>query len=409
MVKILHTSDWHLGRTLYGKTRYEEFEAFLNWLSDVIQQNEVDVLLVSGDIFDTTTPSNRAQELYYAFLCRMVKSACRHVVITAGNHDSPSFLSAPKAILKSLNVHVIGRMADSLDEEVLLFYDESQKPELIVCAVPYLRDRDIRTVEAGESVSDKERKLLEGIRRHYEDVFTLAEEKKMAAGSDIPIVAMGHLFLTGGKTTEDDGVRELYVGSLARVSTGIFPSGFDYVALGHLHVPQNVKGNAHFRYSGSPLPMGFGEAAQQKSVSIVEFDDKKRLSILEVKVPVFQKLVQIKGALSEIQTQLKTFSEMKEPIWVEVVHEGNDTAGNLRELLEKETEGTSIEILRIMSYRSSAGMLQMEEESLNDLDDLEVFIRRLETESFSEMEQAELIETYKEAVHEMQTKDPRKE
>lgn len=409
MVKILHTSDWHLGRTLYGKTRYEEFEAFLNWLSDVIQQNEVDVLLVSGDIFDTTTPSNRAQELYYAFLCRMVKSACRHVVITAGNHDSPSFLSAPKAILKSLNVHVIGRMADSLDEEVLLFYDESQKPELIVCAVPYLRDRDIRTVEAGESVSDKERKLLEGIRRHYEDVFALAEEKKMAAGSDIPIVAMGHLFLTGGKTTEDDGVRELYVGSLARVSTGIFPSGFDYVALGHLHVPQNVKGNAHFRYSGSPLPMGFGEAAQQKSVSIVEFDDKKRLSILEVKVPVFQKLVQIKGALSEIQTQLKTFSEMKEPIWVEVVHEGNDTAGNLRELLEKETEGTSIEILRIMSYRSSAGMLQMEEESLNDLDDLEVFIRRLETESFSEMEQAELIETYKEAVHEMQTKDPRKE
>ena len=95
-MKILHTSDWHLGRTLYGRKRYEEFEAFLAWLTETIREREIDALLVAGDVFDTSTPSNRAQELYYRFLCRVVASHCRHVVVIAGNHDSPSFLNAPR-------------------------------------------------------------------------------------------------------------------------------------------------------------------------------------------------------------------------------------------------------------------------------------------------------------------------
>jgi len=98
-MKILHTSDWHIGRTLYGRKRYEEFEAFLVWLAGTIIQEQVDVLLVAGDVFDTSAPSNRAQELYYRFLCRIAASSCRHVVVTAGNHDSPSFLNAPRELL----------------------------------------------------------------------------------------------------------------------------------------------------------------------------------------------------------------------------------------------------------------------------------------------------------------------
>ena len=107
-MKILHTSDWHIGRTLYGRKRYEEFEAFLTWLAETIQKNEIDALLVAGDVFDTSAPSNRAQELYYRFLCRVAASSCRHVVVVAGNHDSPSFLNAPKELLKALDVHVVG-------------------------------------------------------------------------------------------------------------------------------------------------------------------------------------------------------------------------------------------------------------------------------------------------------------
>ena len=270
-MKLLHTSDWHIGRTLYGRKRYEEFEAFLTWLAQTIQKNEIDALLVAGDVFDTSAPSNRAQELYYRFLCRVAASSCRHVVVIAGNHDSPSFLNAPKELLKALDVHVIGSATADPEDEVLVLRNEQDNPELIVCAVPYLRDRDIRVAEAGESVEDKERKLIDGIRNHYAAVAALAEQKREELGVDIPIVGMGHLFTAGGQTVDGDGVRELYVGSLAHVTAGIFPACFNYLALGHLHVPQMVNGSETIRYSGSPMPMGFGEAKQQKSVCQVEF------------------------------------------------------------------------------------------------------------------------------------------
>ena len=178
-MKLLHTSDWHIGRTLYGRKRYEEFEAFLAWLAEMIQRNEIDVLLVAGDIFDTSAPSNRAQELYYRFLWKVAPSSCRHVIIVAGNHDSPSFLNAPKALLRALDVHVIGSPSESLEDEVLVLRNEQDVPELIVCAVPYLRDKDIRVAEAGESVEDKERNLLVGIRNHYAAIAALAERKRM--------------------------------------------------------------------------------------------------------------------------------------------------------------------------------------------------------------------------------------
>ncbi|MCP3901032.1 MAG: exonuclease subunit SbcD, partial [Desulfobacteraceae bacterium] len=146
-MRILHTSDWHIGRNLYGQKRYEEFEGFLTWLSDKINNENIDALLVAGDIFDNTTPSNKAQELYYKFLNRVAASKCRHIIIIGGNHDSPSFLNAPKELLSFLNVHVIGAALKDLSREVLVLKDDNEKAELIVLAVPYLRDRDIRSVE----------------------------------------------------------------------------------------------------------------------------------------------------------------------------------------------------------------------------------------------------------------------
>ncbi|MFU8838023.1 MAG: exonuclease subunit SbcD, partial [Thiohalomonadaceae bacterium] len=199
-MKIIHTSDWHIGRTLYGRKRYEEFDALLTWLAETIQQNDIDALLVAGDVFDTSAPSNRAQELYYRFLCRVAVSSCRHVIVVAGNHDSPSFLNAPKELLKALDVHVVGSSTESPEDEVLVLRNEQDDPELIVCAVPYLRDRDIRVAEAGESIEDKERKLIDGIRTHYAAVAALAEQKREELGADIPIVGTGHLFTAGGQT-----------------------------------------------------------------------------------------------------------------------------------------------------------------------------------------------------------------
>jgi exonuclease SbcD len=226
------------------------------WLAETIQQNEIDALLVAGDVFDTSAPSNRAQELYYRFLCRVAASSCRHVVVVAGNHDSPSFLNAPKELLKALDVHVVGSSTSSPEDEVLVLCNEQDAPELIVCAVPYLRDRDIRVAEAGESVEDKERKLIEGIRTHYAAVAALAEQKREELGVDIPIVGTGHLFTAGGQTVDGDGVRELYVGSLAHVTAGIFPACFNYLALGA--PPRPAKGERLRNHSVQRLSSAHG-------------------------------------------------------------------------------------------------------------------------------------------------------
>ena len=398
-MKILHTSDWHLGRTLYGRKRYEEFEGFLTWLAETIQQNEIDVLLVAGDIFDTIAPSNRAQELYYRFLCRLATSACRHAVIIAGNHDSPSFLNAPRDLLKALDVHVVGSSTEDPEDEVLVLRNVQDAPELIVCAVPYLRDRDIRVAEAGESVEDKERKLIDGIRSHYVTVAALAEQKRGKLGADIPIVATGHLFTAGGHTVDGDGVRELYVGSMAHVTSGIFPASFDYLALGHLHVPQKVNGSETIRYSGSPLPMGFGEAKQQKSVCQVEFHHTAA-SVQLIDVPVFQKFERIKGDWDCISRRILELSATNFQGWLEVIYDGTEVIGDLRERLEAAISGTQIEILRVKNTRIIDRVLEQinEEETLDDLSVNDVFERCLAVHEVPEDHRPELLRAYQETV-----------
>lgn len=408
-MKILHTSDWHIGRTLYGRKRYEEFEAFLDWLAETMRHNEIDALLVAGDVFDTSAPSNRAQELYYRFLCRVAASSCRHVVVVAGNHDSPSFLDAPKELLKALDVHVVGSASDPRDE-VLVLRDAQGAPELIVCAVPYLRDRDIRLSEAGESVEDKERKLIEGIRSHYATVAELAEQKRRTLGAGIPVVAMGHLFTAGGQTADGDGVRELYVGSLARVTAEIFPESFDYVALGHLHVPQRVNGSETVRYSGSPLPMGFGEARQWKSLCLIEFLGAAP-SVRLLDVPVFQRLERVEGDWNSILSRILELSLTGARCWLEVAYEGGDVVGDLRERVEAALSGTQLEILRIKNNRIIDCVLGRihEEETLDDLNVDDVFERCLAVHEVPEEQRPELLRTYRETLSSLYDDDMRAE
>ena len=425
-MRILHTSDWHLGRTLYGRKRHEEFAAFLDWLVALIEREGVTALLVAGDIFDTTTPSHRAQELYYRFLCRVAASPCRHVVVVAGNHDSPTFLEAPKALLRALDVHVIGSATADPADEVLVLRDSSGAPELIVCAIPYLRDRDIRQVEAGEDSADKERKLMEGIRDHYASVVALAEARRADLGAEIPLVAMGHLFTAGGRTLEGDGVRELYVGSLAHVGPGIFPDSLDYLALGHLHVPQRVGGAETRRYSGSPLPMGFGEARQQKSLCLVEWDKgngaRPGCRVRLIPIPVFQPLERIQGDWDLLVKRLKELVAARSPTWIEVIYEGEAVISDLRERLEalltlteetptREETAPRTEILRVRNNRIAQGVLERmhEAESLGDLNELEVFTRCLEAEMVPPEQHPDLRLAYQEILASFHHGDPQAE
>jgi exonuclease SbcD len=403
---LLHSSDWHLGRALYGRKRYEEFERFLDWLSTLMEREAVDVLLVAGDVFDSGTPSSRAQELYYRFLCRAAASRCSHVVIIAGNHDSASFLNAPRDVLRALNVHVLGAAAENPVDEALALRDADGNPLLIVCAVPYLRERDIRLAEAGESVADKDRKSVEGIRRHYERVFAAGFARQRELGGDIPVVGMGHLFAAGGKTMEGDGVRDLYVGALAQAPADIFPEALSYAALGHLHVPQKVGGRERVRYSGSPLPMGFGEAGQEKSVCLLRFgggEPELRL----VPVPRFQALERVSGDRETIAARLEALKESGSNAWLEIQYTGDQLIGDLRERVEEQLAGSALEALRIGVSRPADRLLTEERlgESLEDLSLTEVFTRCLAAHEVPEDQRPELLRAYTEIVKAVQEEE----
>jgi len=408
-LNVLHTSDWHLGRSLYGQKRYEEFDALLDWMITTLQEQQIDVLLLAGDVFDTSTPSNRAMRQYYDFLRRVSGSGCRHVVIIGGNHDSPTFLNAPQALLRALDVHVVGAATEDPADEVIVLRHEDGSPALIVCAVPYLRDRDIRIAEAGESIDDKEQKLLDGIRGHYcavtEAAETLRAQLEEQHQARIPVIGMGHLWTAGARTVEGDGVRDLYVGSLAHVGTDIFPAAMDYVALGHLHVPQSVGGQVHIRYSGSPLPMGFGEALQQKSVCTVSFDGRKG-DIRLLDIPCFQRLRQLSGSLPVLQAELQALLANDEPTWVEIIYNGDDIVPDLREQLLSALADNApalITLLRVKNQRITAQTLQAQdtEQTLDDLSPQDVFQRCLDAHAVPANQRQELFNLYQDVLRQV--------
>ncbi|MFA7060111.1 MAG: exonuclease SbcCD subunit D C-terminal domain-containing protein [Pedobacter sp.] len=397
-MKILHTSDWHIGRALYGRKRYEEFERFLDWLINCIESEGIEALLIAGDVFDNGTPSNRALELYYRFLCRCAGAGCRHVVVTAGNHDSPSLLNAPREVLRFLNVHVVGCMAEA-DDELVALNDTNGKPELIVCAVPYLRDRDIRRAEAGETFEDKGRKLVEGIRDHYRQVGDAALAKRAEMGGNLPIVAMGHLFTSGGQTVEGDGVRELYVGTLGQVRADVFPDCFDYLALGHLHLAQRVNGSDLRRYSGAPIPLSFGEAVQRKIVIALNVVANSVTS-REIPVPCFQPLATVRGDWKDLTERMTALKKELSSVWLEVIYEGDEVIGDLQERLRELVDGTALEILRAKNMRLVERTLSRmaTEETLDDLTVDDVFARCLAAHEVPLEEQGELVATFRETV-----------
>jgi exonuclease SbcD len=409
-MKVLHTSDWHLGRSLFGRKRYDEFDAFLNWLIETITAEQIDVLLIAGDIFDTNTPSNRAQSLYYDFLCKVsASSCCQHIVVIAGNHDSPSFLNAPKALLNALNVYVVGAMTDNPADEVILLKDRIQQPQALICAVPYLRDKDIRIAAPGETIDDKNTKLIDGLKQHYIEVCAVAEQQQATFAKDqinIPIIGMGHLFAAGGKTVDNDGVRDLYVGSLAHVTADIFPSSLDYLALGHLHVPQIVGGKNHIRYCGSPIPMGYGEATQTKKVIIVAFNAEQS-TIQEIDVPCFQPLVRIAGDLDHINQKLTQLVTGKSNAWLEVEYTGGEVVANLKETIDEKITGSAMEVRRIKNQQMIDRVMQnlQVNETLDDLNETDVFARCLDAFEVPDTDRTELLASYREIMQTIAEED----
>ncbi len=321
-IKILHTSDWHLGKQLQKIDFHEDMELFFDWLIDTIQERNIDVLLMSGDLFDQANPSQQAMRQYYLFLKRMIPLKCK-VVLTGGNHDSPHVLNAPKEILEILDIKVIGGVPNSISDLFIEFENETDK--VVIAAVPFLRDKDIRQTVAGESYEDKIEQIREGLRNYFKNV----NDYYLDNYNGLPYVLMGHLFVQGVEPSESE--REIQIGNQASIDASIFGQSPHYVALGHIHKPQKVGEN--ILYSGSPIPMSFSEKTDQKRVVVLDFEDSN-LTTISIEVPVFRKLTSLKGTIVEIKEKLQNYSTSSVlPDLVEIIAiEENENIESISEL-----------------------------------------------------------------------------
>jgi DNA repair protein SbcD/Mre11 len=279
-VRLLHTSDWHLGHTLAELSREHEHAAFLAWLEATLESEAVDALLVTGDVFDASNPPASAERTWFDFLARLKRRLPRlQVVVIGGNHDSAARLEAPRALLDGLAVHVVGGLPRhdggglDLDRLLVPLVDARGRPAALVAAVPFLRPADLPPAADDDP-------LIGGVRAIYREVLAAAHAR---LGAGQALVATGHLYMTGGALSELSE-RRILGGNQHALPHDLFPAELAYVALGHLHRAQRV-GRDQVRYAGSPLPLSLDEASYRHSVALVELDGAGPASVRTVPVP----------------------------------------------------------------------------------------------------------------------------
>ncbi|MBQ3655893.1 MAG: exonuclease SbcCD subunit D C-terminal domain-containing protein [Bacteroidales bacterium] len=327
-MKLLHTADWHLGKDLYGYDRKEEFEFFFKELTRIIKENEIDILLISGDVFDTASPGNATAKSYYG-LINFLHSEFPDldIVITGGNHDSPSYLNAPGEILKKFKTRITGCVLRDENGNIdfdSLVYEISDKA--VVCTVPFLRRGDMfKAKDEILSVGD-----------FYNEVVTRA--LAIRGEKNLPIIASGHLTTSNAKYSTTTGGEQ--VGGQDSVGSENFPPEVSYYALGHIHRPQPVDDKRFIRYSGSPLAFSFAEKDYNHSVTIVEFCGKEISEIQLEKIPALIPLKTVPDSpktLEEVKAELSKLSD-DEDMYLEV--------NLLQEFINPDNKAAVIETLK---------------------------------------------------------------
>ena len=294
-MRLLHTSDWHLGQTLHNYERSYEHQCFLDWLLETIVAEQADALLIAGDIFDTANPSAAAQKQLYRFLQQARARAPQlDIVVIAGNHDSPGRIEAPGPLLEAHGTSVIGHIVRDeagqidLDRLIVPLHDRSGKVAAWCLAVPFLRPGDVpREPEhepaqesAHESTSARD-PYLAGIALLYRQAHALAVSRCVPGQA---ILAMGHCHMVDGQASLDSE-RRIVIGATEPLPASIFDAGIAYAALGHLHLAQRVGQKEHLRYCGSPLPLSFAETAYRHQVLRVDLADGVAREVTALPVP----------------------------------------------------------------------------------------------------------------------------
>lgn len=285
-MRILHTSDWHIGHKLYEHSRSDEHQQFLDWLLNLIKEEKIELLLISGDIFDSALPAAESVDLYYRFLFHLYEETDAEAIIIAGNHDSAVRLSAPRQFLEMARIHVIGQLPNQVSDCVV------RKNGLCVVALPYIPEGEILSHVSFESKVDIAIRYRSAIKKLYQECLS-------GIPSDLPVILMGHFFVDGSKKSQSE--RTIQIGGTQSIKSVDLPEDVCYMALGHLHRPQRLP-NAEYPivYSGSPLPMSFKEATYRKKLYMLELEDCA-VEITEIDVPVFRQLERVCGTLENIR------------------------------------------------------------------------------------------------------------
>jgi exonuclease SbcD len=380
-MRILHTSDWHLGQHFMGKSRQAEHQQLIDWLLIQIEEHAVDAVLIAGDIFDTGSPPSYARELYSQLVVRLHHAGVA-LLILGGNHDSIATLGESRALLACLSSTVVAVV-------VLPLRGGKGEAGCVVCAVPFIRPRDVLQSQAGQSAEEKQQSMRAAIQGYYQSVYEagLARQAELTQelGRFVPLIATGHLTTVGASSNES--VREIYVGSLDAYPTAAFPP-VDYVALGHIHKPQRVGGLNHIRYCGAPIPLGFDEARQQKEMLLVDLGVHGLGAITPLPVPRFQPLVSVSGnlvALTSAITAAAKEGSADKSVWLEVTVAEDDYLSDLPARIEALTQDLPVEVLRVRRQRgiATASIDGEVSETLDELSPDDVFARRLAQEELA--------------------------
>ena len=382
-MKLIHTADWHLGNSMHDIDRQEESKQFLDWLKGQIVDFGAQCLVVAGDIFDTTNPSVEARRLYYRFLASLLDTCCRNIVLVGGNHDSGALLDAPRDLFDALNIQVVGALGERPVEELVKeLTDANGNVVGVSAAVPYVREMELRRFKT-EEATDFGSNTFKGL---YNAVYDAAE--KVRNGRDVPIMATGHLYAAqlegrpdndNGSDAKEHGMRDI-VGSLGTIPVSVFPEGFDYVALGHIHYTTMVAKNPKVRYSGSPFVLGFDEAEWDHHILLVDLSKDAAPVVEKVVTPQYYAFKRVSGSIETVKDQLKQLVKKtsEKPLKVEVVYDYTPGV-SVHEALSSVLEKAPFDVVSWKVNRAAAlsadSFSDDTLESVDVLDDEEIFRR----------------------------------
>jgi exonuclease SbcD len=359
-MRLLHTSDWHLGQTLHNFDRTHEHGRFLDWLLDTIVAEQADALLIAGDVFDNSNPSAASQRQLYRFLREArARAPGLDIVIIAGNHDSPGRLEAPGPLLEAHGTRVVGYVERGADgaidlERFLVPLTGRDGAVAAWCvAIPFLRPGDVPRLPSTEG-ADVFDAYLQGIALLYRQAYELARSK---ATEGQAILAMGHCHMVGGDSSPDSE-RRIVIGGTEALPATMFDPSIAYAALGHLHLAQRVGKQEHLRYCGSPLPLSFAEVNYQHQVLRIDLDGARSSAITPLPVPRAVELLRIPASPAPLKQAIAELVGLDLPdrplheqpyLEVRVLLDGPEPG--LRAQVEAALEGKPVRLAKIEPTR----------------------------------------------------------